>query len=105
MLILQFTQVVVSSQSSNTQHVLEIWVIHEDILQVFIMQTIDSGFLSLTNARIRILISNLKNVACVTNVAALIEMDEHVLPFLVGNLDFTFVYEVDLGADDVESQN
>ena len=105
-LVLQLSQVVVPSECSNLQHIFEIWEVIENLNEVFIVQSIDPRLrLSILNAPVFVLVSNLEDVAGVADVAPLVEVNQDVIMFFVGNFNFALIDKVNLGADDIESKD
>lgn len=65
-----------SSNGPNAQDILEDWIIVKNLRQIFILQSIYSGLsLSFSCNFIRVLISDLENIAYIANIATLIKVN------------------------------
>ena len=93
------------SQSSDLKHILKYWIILKDHVEVLVLEAINLCLHSTRSYAVAVLVADLEDVAYVTDVAALFEQNQFMLPVFVGNVDRAIVYEIDAGAHFIQRKD
>lgn len=95
----------VPPQSSNLQNLLEIGEIVENIYQILLLQTINASLCASLSWFVLILISNLKYVTSITNIASLIKGKKYILVVFVRYFNLAIINEKYTRADNIKSED
>ena len=98
LLVFQLLKVMMASECAYLQHILKFGEISENLLQVLILQTINTklrlNVCSLNRLSIFVLVANLENVTRIANIAALVKHQNNIVAVFVRHFHLSIVDEV-----------